>query len=112
MPTLNRLQTLYGSRGFEVIGIAIESGKDERKEAEAVNKVCTAMQVNYRQLLGHVGSFNVAKQPNFRINGFPTLFLLSEDGDIIWEHPAGRPDPATLNSLERTIQLRLNNRAF
>jgi thiol-disulfide isomerase/thioredoxin len=109
MPTLNRLQTQYGSRGLEVIGIAIEPGKDERREAEAVNKMCVSMQVSYRQLMGHVGSFDVGK--NFKIEGLPTMILLSENGDIIWHH-VGRPDPSLLSALERTIQSRLNNRAF
>jgi thiol-disulfide isomerase/thioredoxin len=109
MPTLNRLQTQYGARGLEVIGIAIEAGKDERKEADAVNKMCTAMQLSYRQLMGHVGTFDVGK--NFRIEGLPTLILLSEQGDILWHH-VGRPDPAKLSELERAIQFQLNRRAF
>lgn len=109
MPTLNRLQTQYGSRGLEVIGIAIEPGKDERKDAEAVNKQCASMQVTYRQLMGRVGTFDAGK--HFKIEGLPTMILLSEQGDIIWHH-VGRPDPALLNALERTIQGRLNNRTF
>jgi thiol-disulfide isomerase/thioredoxin len=109
MPTLNRLQTQYGSRGLEVIGIAIEAGKDERKEADAVNKMCTAMQLSYRQMMGHVGTFDAGK--SFNIKGLPTMFLLDEQGDIIW-HNVGRPDPARLSDLERVIQFRLNNRAF
>jgi thiol-disulfide isomerase/thioredoxin len=109
MPTLNRLQTQYGARGLEVIGIAIEAGKDERKEADAVNKMCTAMQLSYRQLMGHVGTFDVGK--NFRIEGLPTLILLSEQGDILWHH-VGRPDPAKLGELERAIQFQLNRRAL
>ncbi len=109
MPTLNRLKTQYGSRGLEVVGIAIEAGKDERKEADAVNKMCSSMQLSYRQLMGHVGAFDAGK--SFKIEGLPTLILLSEQGDIIWHH-VGRPDPALLNALERTIQSRLNNRTF
>ena len=109
MPTLSRLQLQYGPRGLEVIGIAIEAGKDERKEAEAVNKMCTSMQLSYRQLMGHVGAFDAGK--NFRIEGLPTLMLLSEQGDIIWHH-IGRPDPAKLSELERAIQFRLNKQAF
>ena len=109
MPTLNRLQSQYGARGLEVIGIAVEAGKDERKEAEAVNRFCNAMQVRYRQLMGRSGAFDVSK--HFRIDGVPTLMLVNENGDIFWHH-FGKPNAATLNALERTIQNRLNNRPF
>ena len=109
MPVLNRFQQQYGNRGLEVIGIALEGGKDEKRDAEAVNKYCSAMQLSYRQLLGHVGSFDLGK--HFQIQGVPTLILLSEQGDIIWQH-TGRPDQALLSALERTIQNRLNNRPF
>ena len=109
MPALNKLNAQYASRGVEVIGIALEGGKDERREAEAVNKMCASMQVSYRQLLGHTGSFDVGK--NFGVKALPTLILLSEQGQILWRHE-GRPDAATLGSLERVIQNRLNNRSF
>ena len=108
MPNLNRLHQQFGSRGLEVIGIAIEKG-DEQKDAAAVNKVCASMQISYRQLLGRTGGFDVSK--NFKVTGFPTLMLISEQGDIIWHH-VGSPDPQLWIGLERTIQARLANRAF
>ncbi len=109
MPILNRLQTQYGARGLEVIGIALEPGQNERKEADAVNKLCTSMQVNYRQLMGRASSLDVGKQ--FKVEAMPTLLLLDEQGYIIYDH-VGRPDAAHVNHLERIIQSRLNNRAF
>ncbi|MSQ97176.1 MAG: redoxin domain-containing protein [Gemmataceae bacterium] len=109
MPALNRLNQQYSGRGLEVLGIAIEKGADERREAEAVNRLCTSMQLTYRQLMGHVGAFDAGK--HFRIEGLPTLILLSEQGDILWHH-VGRPDPAVLSGLERMIQSRLANRPF
>lgn len=109
MPALNRLHQQYATRGLEVIGIAIERGADERKEAEAVNKLCTSMHLSYRQLMGRSGTFDAGK--HFKIEGLPTMMLLTEQGDIIWHH-VGRPDPALLSALERTIQSRLNNRPF
>jgi thiol-disulfide isomerase/thioredoxin len=111
MPTLNRLHQQYGSSGLEVIGIAIEAGKDERREAEAVNKMCSSMLVTYRQLMGRSGSFDVSDGSNFKIKGLPTLMLISEQGDVIWHH-VGRPDSSVLGELERTIQRRLGNRTF
>ena len=104
MPTLARLHTQYGSRGLEVIGIALEPAKDERRDAEMVNKLCASMQVNYRQLMGHTGSFDIAKE--FKVKGMPTLILLSEQGDIIYHHE-GRPDATEVRVLEGIIQRRL-----
>jgi len=109
MPSLNRLHQQYSSRGLEVVGIAIEKGADERKESEAINKFCTSMQVGYRQLLGRSGTFDAGKQ--FKVTGYPTMMLLSEQGDIIWHH-VGRPDAGDLSALERLINSRLNNRPF
>jgi len=69
------------------------------------------MQLSYRQLMGHVGSFDAGK--SFRAEGMPlpTLYLLDEQGYIIWHH-TGRPDPALLHGLERTIQARLTTKTY
>ena len=109
MPNLNRLQTQYGPRGLEVIGIALEYGTDEKKSNDQVNKLCSSLQVSYRQMLGHVGSFNAGQ--HFNIINTPTLLLLSDTGDIVFHH-VGRLDAATMSTLERVIQNKLNNRTF
>jgi thiol-disulfide isomerase/thioredoxin len=107
MPMLNRLHLQYGSKGLDVIGIALEAGKDERKDADGVNRLCTSMKISYRQLMGRTPTFdNVV--PEFNIKGLPTLMLISENGEIIYTH-VGRPDPA---ELERLIQRRLLSRTF
>lgn len=111
MPHLNRLHTLYASRGLEVIGIALEPEKDERKAADAVNRVCAAMKVSYRQLMGRSGSFDIANRNNFKIDLMPTLMLLNEQGDIIYQFK-GQPSPATLSELERLIKSRLDQRTY
>jgi thiol-disulfide isomerase/thioredoxin len=104
MPTLSRLHSQYGPRGLEVIGIALEPARDERRDVANVNAVCASMQVNYRQLMGHTGSFDLAKE--FKVKGLPTLILLSETGDIIYHHE-GRPDASEVRVLEGIIQRRL-----
>jgi thiol-disulfide isomerase/thioredoxin len=109
MPSLERLHKKYAGRGFEVIGIALEAGKDERREAEAVNKMCASMQITYRQLMGHVGAFDLWN--TFRLKGVPTLMLLNEQGDIVYTE-MGKPDAALLQSLERSIEARLSKRTF
>jgi thiol-disulfide isomerase/thioredoxin len=109
MPALNRLHTLYGPRGLEVIGIALEAGKDERADADNINKLCSSMQVQYRQLLGRSDKFDVGK--SFQVQSVPTLILLNESGQVLMVH-VGRPDSGKLGELERQIQFRLNHRAF
>ena len=109
MPAVNRLHQQYGPRGLEVIGITAEKGLDEKKEAEAVSKFCSSMQIGYRQLMGRSGTFDAGRQ--FRVNAYPTLMLLSEQGDIIWHH-LGKLEPGDLSELDRLIQNRLNNRPF
>lgn len=109
MPELNKLHQKYGSRGLEVVGIALEAGVDERRDADAVNKFCAQMQISYRQVMGRVGTFDTGKQ--FKIEGVPTVVVLNEQGDIIF-HYVGRLDPAAMSALERIIQNRLNQRPF
>ncbi len=109
MPTLERIHQQYATRGLDVIGIAIEPGADERREADAVNKFCSSMNLTYRQLMGKTANFNAGNQ--FQVTGVPTLMLLNQKGDIVWHH-VGVPDSASLHSLERTIQNLVTNRAF
>jgi thiol-disulfide isomerase/thioredoxin len=110
MPALERLHKKYAARGLEVIGIAQELGVDERREADAVNRVCASLQVTYRQLLGRYSSPSLDVGKEFRIEGVPTLFLLNERGDITW-YKLGGPDARLLEALDRTIDLSLSKRA-
>ena len=64
-----------------MIGIALEKGADERREAEAISKFCSSMQITYRQLMGRApdqrspgGTFDASK--HFRVTQFPTLMLV------------------------------------
>jgi thiol-disulfide isomerase/thioredoxin len=103
MPALSRLQTQYGQQGLEVIGIALEAGKDERKEADVVNKTAASMQLTYRQLMGRGHGFDAGAAANFNVKMMPTVLLLNQEGQIIFEH-VGRLDAAQLAALERAIQ--------
>jgi hypothetical protein len=82
---------------------------DERRDAEAVNKFCASMQVGYRQVMGRVGTFDAGQ--HFKIDGVPTIVLLSEQGDILFHH-VGLLDRATMQTLERMIENRLQPRPF
>ena len=62
------------------------------------------MQVNYRQLMGHTGSFDLAKE--FKVRVVPTLMLVTETGDILQTHE-GVMDASAVRVLEGIIQRRL-----
>jgi thiol-disulfide isomerase/thioredoxin len=109
IPALSKLHQQFGTRGLQVVGIALETGMDERRDAEAVNKFCASMQVGYRQVMGRVGTFDAGQ--HFKIDGVPTIVLLSEQGDILFHH-VGLLDRATLQTLERMIENRLQPRPF
>ena len=48
---------------------------------------------------------------HLRISAVPSLYLLDEQGNIIWRLERS-PSPEQRNELERLIQRRLNNRVF
>lgn len=106
LPTLKGLQTKYGSQGLEVIGIAYEHGGTPQEQAHKVNGVCQNLLINYRQLLGSGPNCVVRNQ--LRVQGYPTLILLDDQGNILWRH-AGELGRTDAEELERLIQSKARN---
>ncbi len=109
LPHLKELQAKYGSYGLEVIGIANETEGSPQEQAYRVMNVCKRNGINYRQLLSTARDCPVRRE--FKVNFVPTLFLLDEQGFIVWqiEHSM---TPAEQAELERVIYRRLTARAF
>ena len=105
MPALVKLQSRYDPRDLEVLGIAVESGGTSQEQAYRVTNLCTRLGINYRQLLS--GSAGCPVCRDFGIEVFPTMFLIDQNGTIIWQHK-GRPDPYDLAVLQRHIDAKLN----
>lgn len=98
---LKQLQAQYGPIGLEVIGIACESQGTPQEQALRVALACRARQTNYRLLLAS-GLHNPVPE-QFGVRSVPTLFLLDEQGTILWIHE-GLLTPPDLLVLRRLIE--------
>jgi thiol-disulfide isomerase/thioredoxin len=106
LPYLQELHTKYGGKGLEIVGIANERFGTSDEEAYGVYATCKRYSINYRQLLGSGSNCPVLKE--FRVNGLPSLFLLDEQGFIVWRREGADPDH--FRELELHIQHHLNKR--
>ena len=82
MAHLKGWENRYRPYGLEVIGIAYVDGTPQ-EQAQKVNAVRLAKQINYRLLMGSDASTCPVKA-QFAVYRFPTLVLLDETGRIIW----------------------------
>jgi thiol-disulfide isomerase/thioredoxin len=104
---LKKLQAEYGYAGLEVIGIACEERGSAQEQVYRAATVCQSAQTNYRLLLAG-GTHNPVPE-QFGVRAFPTLFLLDENGIILWVHEGGfRPDDRAW--IRRQIEQRLGVR--
>jgi thiol-disulfide isomerase/thioredoxin len=101
IPDLVRLQSSYGPRGLEVVGIACEKGTpaDAARRVQDIRRKIPG--VNYRMLLSDDATRG-AVQSQFRIDRFPTLILVDADGTVLWR---GGPEDAP--HLEQILRRRL-----
>jgi thiol-disulfide isomerase/thioredoxin len=101
IPELIRLQSTYGPRGLEVIGIACEKGAPA-DSVRRVKDIRGKLGVNYRLLLGDDGAHQPVEH-QFAITAYPTLVLVDVDGAIIWRgEGTGR-----IGDLEQILKRRL-----
>lgn len=79
-PHLIALYEKYKNKGFEIVGVATESGSLEKKE-EAWRKAVTEDKINWLQVLNNPEVNDIVKA--YGIAAFPTKVLLDKDGTII-----------------------------
>jgi thiol-disulfide isomerase/thioredoxin len=106
MPHLKILQDRYGPYGLEVVGIAYENGVPAA-QVEQVRRVAQRLQINYTLLMGG-DRLSCPVRSQFRVAMWPTLFLIDQEGRIIWQESG--LDRAKLSELERTIRQKLGMR--
>jgi thiol-disulfide isomerase/thioredoxin len=106
IPHLVSMQTRYHSFGLDVVGVTYELEGTPEEQSRKVKGLRDRMGVNYRILLGSDAKACPVKS-QFRIEAFPTLILLDEQGHILWRNEG--LDRAKLLELEGLIrwQLRL-----
>ena len=95
MSGLSQLQSKYGSRGLEVVGVLLDNGAAKEQAARA-KLVCYRQQANYRQVLGQDEKTNLRGQ--FDLQYFPTMLLIDDTGRVVWRH-VGAADPAMLDNV-------------
>jgi thiol-disulfide isomerase/thioredoxin len=106
IPHLKDLQWRYGQFGLEVVGVAYEHGTPAQ-QVQNVKRVAARLQTNYRLLLGSGYDSDCPVRKQFEVRTYPSLFLLDEKGQIVWQSREGL-GPRELQELEFEIQRRLN----
>jgi thiol-disulfide isomerase/thioredoxin len=81
MPLLVELHRVFHDHGLEVVGIAYEDGPFD-KQVAVVNNVRTTYRIPYPTLLDD--RINWVVSTRFGVRAFPTLFLLDENGAIVF----------------------------
>lgn len=75
-PWMNDMQTKYGSRGLQVVGVNLDA-----KDSDARNFLA---ETNARFLLAFDNNGITPKQ--FGIKGMPTSYLIDREGRVVFEH--------------------------
>jgi thiol-disulfide isomerase/thioredoxin len=75
-PGVVRLYNKYKSKGFEVLGVSIDSKKEAWLKAVAQDRI------QYKQVNDPAG-WNSPVAENYGINQIPTSFLLDKEGKVI-----------------------------
>ena len=88
------LQQQYGPAGLEVIGIAYENEPTFAAQVRTVDAAVRDLGIKYRVLMGSGPTCPV--KLDFGVEGFPTLVLLNDKGQIIWSKK-GMAKPTSRN---------------
>lgn len=75
IPALIELQNKYGARGFQIIGVAIDSHQN-------IQDYMDTMGVNYPVLIGELEPIEIAKRYGNRFGALPYSLLLNREGRI------------------------------
>jgi thiol-disulfide isomerase/thioredoxin len=97
LPTLRALQTKYGLRGVELIGVSCDEANlpQRRALAAAYQKAERLNYLIYTEPTARPGQL----RERFGVDGYPTLVLLDSAGEVLWK---GHPKDAA--ELERVIE--------
>jgi len=85
IPYYSALQSKYGSRGFQVIGVNVDAAnqnvRDKNAITSGVRRFLLAMRVSWPNVMNGTGANDFAKA--FGVTDIPANFLIDRDGKII-----------------------------
>jgi thiol-disulfide isomerase/thioredoxin len=108
IPEMKILQENFGQYGLEVVGIAYEKGTAE-EQSKKVRGLAGRLATNYRLLLGTGRDAHCEVRRQFRVDEFPSYFLIDESGNIVWDcrHALSERDVRELNiEIKRRLGVR------
>ncbi len=93
MPDIVALHAEYRSRGFEVLGVVL------RSDPSVTDSVIATLGVGYKNALGNDGMLNA-----WRVDGFPTTYLLDTDGVARQRYHGARRRGTFERDIKRLLQ--------
>jgi thiol-disulfide isomerase/thioredoxin len=101
LPHIKSLHETYNRYGLEIVGIAYQQPAPAVEQARAVQAVRDRLQLPYRILLGDM--YTCPVKAKFKVEAFPSLFLLDENNRIIWwkDHYLSEVEKQDLDQLIR-----------
>lgn len=94
MPELQALHDKYRSRGFSVVGISIDDGKDA---ARKVKKFVNSRKITYP--IG-IDAGRIPAWERFRVKAVPAAYLVDQEGRIVAQWTGS---PADMDQLEKQL---------
>ena len=75
MPEFVRLQTEFGAKGLQFVGIAVD-------DADKVRQFATEIGLNYPALVGGYGAMELSKTISNRLMALPFTIIVNRDGSV------------------------------
>ena len=104
IPHLVSLHAAYAKSGLEIVGIAYEKASAPADRVRKVQNVRDRLKIPYRLLMGS-DIYSCPVKTQFFVESFPSLFLLDENNQIIWN--SDRLGDAEKRDLDQLIRKQL-----
>ena len=94
MPDFIDLQTRYGDRGVQFLGVAVE-------QAAPARELATRLKLNYPSMVGDLEAMDIARRLGNTAGVLPYTVLIDTDGKVL-ARLEGRADPQDLETWLKT----------
>ena len=86
MPRFVKLQSEYGARGLQFVGIAVD-------QADKVAQFSTEIKLNYPALIGGYGAIELSRTLGNSVGALPFTVVLNRAGDVVYSQLGPVKDP-------------------